>query len=52
MPTALLNSQIATLEPPGNDENVLTIAVGRRSAEEAEEAEEILTRLQLIKQTP
>lgn len=48
MPTALLNSQIATLEPPGNDENVLIVDVGRRSTDEAEE---IITWLQLITQT-
>ena len=48
MPTALLNSQIASLEPPGNDENVLTVDVGRRSGDEAEE---IIIRLQLVRQT-
>ena len=35
MPTALLDSQIATLEPPGPDENVLVVDVGRPAAVEA-----------------
>ena len=35
MPTALLDSQIATLEPPGPDENVLVVDVGRQPAVEA-----------------
>jgi gluconokinase len=44
MPASLLNSQIATLEPPGPDENVLVVDVGRAPAEEAAE---IINRLQL-----
>lgn len=35
MPAGLLDSQIATLEPPGPDENVLVVDVGRRPALEA-----------------
>lgn len=37
MPPALLDSQIATLEPPGPDENVLEVDLGRKPAEEAAE---------------
>jgi gluconokinase len=37
MPTALLDSQIATLESPGPDENVLVVDVGHTPAEEAAE---------------
>ena len=44
MPTTLLDSQIATLEPPGPDENVLVIDIGRRPADEAGE---IITQLEL-----
>ena len=44
MPSSLLDSQIATLEPPGPDEKVLTVDVGRRAAEEADE---IIERLHL-----
>ena len=44
MPPALLDTQIATLEPPGPDENVLEIDLGRPAAEEAAE---IITRLRL-----
>ena len=44
MPTTLLDSQIATLEPPGPDENVLVIDIGRRPADEAGE---VITRLEL-----
>jgi gluconokinase len=44
MPPALLDTQIATLEPPGPDENVLTVDLGRPPAEEAAE---IITRLGL-----
>ena len=44
MPPALLDTQIATLEPPGPDENVLEIDLGRPPAEEAAE---IITRLRL-----
>ncbi len=35
MPSGLLDSQIATLEPPGPDENVLVVDVGRQPALEA-----------------
>jgi gluconokinase len=44
MPPALLDTQIATLEPPGPDENVLEVNLGRPPAEEAAE---IITRLAL-----
>ena len=44
MPAGLLDSQIATLEPPGPDENVLVVNVGRKPATEAGE---IITRLGL-----
>lgn len=44
MPASLLDTQIATLEPPGPDENVLVVDVGRRPAEEAAE---IIARLGL-----
>lgn len=44
MPAALLDTQIATLEPPGPDENVLQVDLGRPPAEEAAE---IITRLGL-----
>jgi gluconokinase len=37
MPGTLLDSQIATLEPPGPDENTLVVDLGRRPAEEAAE---------------
>ena len=37
MPAGLLDSQIATLEPPGPDENVLEIDVGAKPALEAAE---------------
>jgi gluconokinase len=37
MPSALLDTQIATLEPPGPDENVLEVDLGRKPAEEAAE---------------
>jgi gluconokinase len=37
MPPALLDTQIATLEPPGPDENVLEVDLGRKPAEEAAE---------------
>ncbi len=47
MPPALLDSQIATLEPPGPGENVLVVDLGRRPAEEAAE---IIERLQLTPQ--
>ena len=35
MPAALLDSQLAALEPPGDDENALTVEIGRRAADEA-----------------
>jgi gluconokinase len=44
MPTSLLDSQIATLEPPGPDEKTLVVDVGRKPAEEAAE---IIDRLRL-----
>ncbi|MDQ0801349.1 gluconokinase [Arthrobacter sp. SLBN-112] len=37
MPATLLDSQIATLEPPGPEENTIVIDVGRTPAEEAAE---------------
>jgi gluconokinase len=37
MPAALLDTQIATLEPPTADENVLEVDLGRPPAEEAAE---------------
>jgi len=37
MPPTLLDSQIATLEPPGPEENTIVIDVGRTPAEEAAE---------------
>ena len=49
MPSSLLDSQLATLEPPGPDENALTVDVGRRAAEEADE---IIERLHLRPLTP
>lgn len=45
MPTGLLESQIATLEPPGPDENVLVVDAGRTSSEEAAD---IISRLGLV----
>ncbi|WP_354530277.1 gluconokinase [Nakamurella sp. UYEF19] len=44
MPSGLLDSQIATLEPPGPDENVLEVDLGRKPASEAAE---IISRLDL-----
>ena len=44
MPASLLDSQIATLEPPGPDENALTVDVGRGAADEVDE---IIERLDL-----
>ena len=44
MPGTLLDSQIATLEPPGPDEQTLVVDVGRKPAEEAAE---IIQRLAL-----
>lgn len=49
MPTSLLDSQVATLEPPGPDEHALTVDVGRRAAEEVDE---IIERLDLRPLTP
>lgn len=46
MPTGLPNSQIATLKPPGHDENVLVVDIGLRSTDTAEE---IITRLQPLR---
>jgi gluconokinase len=37
MPATLLDSQVATLEPPGPDENTVVVDVGRTPAEEAAE---------------
>ena len=45
MPPALLDSQIATLEPPQPDERALTVTAGRAPAEEAAE---IIRRLRLV----
>ncbi len=45
MPTSLLDSQIATLEPPGPNENTLVVEVGRKPAEEVAE---IIARLHLV----
>ncbi len=44
MPTTLLDSQLATLEPPGPDENSLVVDLGRSPAQEAAE---IIVRLRL-----
>jgi len=44
MPSTLLDSQLATLEPPGTDENALIVDVGRHATEEADE---IIERLHL-----
>jgi gluconokinase len=37
MPSSLLDSQLAALEPPGPDENAVTVDAGRRAVEEADE---------------
>jgi len=37
MPPTLLNDQIATLEPPGDDEQKLTVGIGRPPGEEVAE---------------
>jgi gluconokinase len=37
MPPALLNSQLATLEPPAADENVLAVDLGTTPADEVAE---------------
>jgi gluconokinase len=47
MPAALLESQAATLEPPGPDENTLVVDVGSKPAELAAE---IINKLSLIPQ--
>jgi gluconokinase len=44
MPASLLESQFSTLEPPGPDENILVVDVGRKPADEAAE---IIRRLNL-----
>ena len=44
MPTALLDSQLDTLQPPGEDEPALTVAIGGSAAEQADE---IIRRLRL-----
>jgi gluconokinase len=44
MPPSLLDSQIAALEPPGQDEKVLLVEGGRKPTEEADE---IISRLHL-----
>lgn len=44
MPPSLLDSQVATLEAPGDDEQAITIDAGRAAAEEAAE---IVRRLRL-----
>lgn len=45
MPAGLLDSQIATLEPPEPDENTIMVDVGRKPADEAAE---VIDRLHLI----
>jgi gluconokinase len=47
MPTTLLDSQLSTLEPPGPDENTISVNVGRRPAEVAAE---VIRRLNLLPQ--
>jgi len=42
MPASLLDSQVEALEPPGADENAITIDAGRTPAEEAAEVVERL----------
>lgn len=42
MPSSLLDSQIATLEPPGPDENALTVDVVREAADQVDEIVERL----------
>ncbi|TFB49889.1 gluconokinase [Cryobacterium tagatosivorans] len=42
MPPSLLDSQVATLEPPGADERAITIEAGRAPAEEAAEIVRLL----------
>ena len=48
MPTSLLDSQFAALEPPDRDENALEVAIGRKPADEAAE---IIRRLHLHPET-
>jgi gluconokinase len=36
MPAGLLDSQLATLEPPGTDENVIRVDIGRPTAAQAD----------------
>jgi gluconokinase len=48
MPTTLLDSQLATLEPPGPEENTLVVDLGRKPAQEAAE---IIQRLHLVRKT-
>jgi gluconokinase len=48
MPTTLLDSQIAALDPPGPDENALSVTAGRSPTQEAAE---IIRRLHLTPQT-
>jgi len=48
MPAALLDSQIAALDPPGPDENVLWVTAGRSPTQEAAE---IIRRLHLTPHT-
>jgi gluconokinase len=45
MPASLLDSQLAALEPPEQDENTLLVEVGRRPTDEAGE---IISRLRLM----
>jgi len=47
MPTTLLDSQLSTLEPPGPDENTISVNVGRKPAEVTAE---IIRRLNLLPQ--
>ena len=42
MPSTLLDSQFATLEPPGPDENAVTVDVARPAAEQADDVVERL----------
>ena len=48
MPTSLLDSQFATLEPPDRDENALEVDIGHKPADEAAE---IIRRLRLHPET-
>ena len=42
MPPALLDSQLATLEPPTEDENVVTVNLSATPAEEVAEVLQVL----------